>query len=280
MKFLLNRFISIFIHFLIKYKIPIKIYFSGGLGNQILTYTVFRYLKSKGANVGINIDYYVNSNIRKHYIKNGVSIFNWELQEFIDLNLDDLILKSKIFKKKNYFKIGDGVIKLFIANQASKENKIKEYFKSLKFENLNLKDLDFNMKFTCIHIRRGDFSKVACHLVSISELIKFSINFSNVCDNVVILSDEKLDKDVVKKLKDGGYKNVIFEFGGSPKRAHNIMRHANVLITSNSQFSFSAALLSENITFIPKKWFSNFRNKPIELMISNFDSDFNFLNRI
>ena len=252
---------------------PIKISYTGGLGNQILSLLAQRYLEFIGSEVSAQMNYFLDNKYRNRLINKSLSVYEWELENYMDLSIDMLMVESK--SKDKSIKISDGFFKLYLAMEGAKNDfivnniKLKDY--PINFSN----GINLESPYTCIHLRRGDYLKVASHIVSTSEVIKASSKFTNICESLIVISDSdlnELDKNLIYSV---GYKNVIPIISGDPLEAHQLMRNSKVLITSNSQFSFSAAIFSSAIVLIPKKWYSGLRHYPLQALLSSYTSDFN-----
>jgi hypothetical protein len=114
-------------------------------------------------------------------------------------------------------------------------------------------ELELN-KTTTIHIRRGDYERVASCLVEFSEYEDLLRNLSPFIDsNLLFISDSSLPSEAKEKFKTS-FPNSNIKFYTSHEisttSAHDIMRMSRVLITANSTFSFSAGLLSDENTIV------------------------------
>jgi len=109
--------------------------------------------------------------------------------------------------------------------------------------------------FCCIHIRRGDYKNVASYLVSDEDFLLIAKKIS-ILENLVVLSDDEISFHLKSKLRKL-YKTVHFLEDISFQEAHVIMRHAKILVCSNSTFSLTAGLLNyqDPLIIIPTQWF-------------------------
>jgi len=152
-------------------------------------------------------------------------------------------------RKYNLLHITNEIIDIFPI-LSSQEKKMRTIFKNGNVANYGV-----------IHIRKGDYLKVATKIFGTKEISTLLSRIGDIVPpDVVILSDGALserEKDILGlKLR-----NPIFVDSTNNQDkflAHDLMREAHVLITGNSTFSFSAALLN-NITdariFFPTDWY-------------------------
>lgn len=272
----LNRFLyglfCIYVEKIVLKNNNFVISFTGGLGNQLISFFAYSFLKNLGKNVSKDVTYFYSKDIQDKYKIRGISVFKWELDKYIGVNLEDKN-KKNIIPFKNFFKINDGFVKLYLALKFSKKvnflNKFKNSLNSILLPN----DLQ-NKKYICVHFRQGDYLKVASLLPNLDDLLNCASNFASICQNIIILSDGNLDPNITIRLKKYGFKDIKLITAGEPITAHLIMVFSSILICSNSQFSLSAGLLNKNIVIIPKRWYAQFKLKIIEILIEEFSSKY------
>jgi hypothetical protein len=118
----------------------------------------------------------------------------------------------------------------------------------------------------CIHIRRGDYVNVASHLIADETFASIAKKFSAIANQAIILSDSPIDGEL-KAILGNPFPEIVFLDNIDPFSSHFIMRHAKILICSNSTFSLTAGLLNESgLVVIPKKWYGD-NEKNIEKRI-------------
>ena len=100
--------------------------------------------------------------------------------------------------------------------------------------------------FACIHVRRGDYLRVASRTISFHETLRLSHDLRALLPrNVVFLSDDPFSADEVEAASKLLYEKTCTFLSGSDQHAsHGILRMASILVTSNSTFSWSAGMLS------------------------------------
>ena len=120
-----------------------------------------------------------------------------------------------------------------------------------------------NEPYTVIHLRRGDYLKVSSRVVADAEFAEIIYKLRNqLTDQVIFISDSKIsirkNPKIKELIKHSGFKFFFIQGLDYDEIAiHNLMRCANVLICSNSTFSFSAAILShpDSVCFAPIDFF-------------------------
>ena len=237
----------------------------GGLGAQILGFILYEHLKTNSNEpIFASIDYFNQpSSIAKK--GGGVSIFPWAL-DYYGINTDCIdtdYIKPSLLKRLflNSFEIlRDGTPERFEVLSKALQRDISILFPIRSEENdqaLKILNLD-NYRSAVIHLRRGDYLNVASHLVSDLDAINIINKIANIgIDRIIICSDSKVCLDEFIRNCPRIKKWFILE-GDNIFLSHALMRLTNLLITSNSQFSFSAALLNNNgLCIFPKKWFGS-----------------------
>lgn len=115
--------------------------------------------------------------------------------------------------------------------------------------------------FGAIHIRRGDYLQVASKVIGLDEYMQFLENIRSLLPALsFIVSDSLLtllEKQQLAKAI-GIEREVVFLDGPGydPFVLHCLMRTAQLLVTSNSTFSFSAGLLGKEgqVVFSPVEY--------------------------
>ena len=111
--------------------------------------------------------------------------------------------------------------------------------------------LNAESRYSVVHVRRGDYLRVASKIVSDQEWLRaLRMMISQIEDFLIISSDSELPmqtKSQVAELASVSRVEVVFLEGGHFDECdlHDLMREADVLIASNSTFSFTAAILGK-----------------------------------
>jgi hypothetical protein len=108
-----------------------------------------------------------------------------------------------------------------------------------------------------VHLRRGDYLNVASHVVNDEAVIPVMAKLNRLgVRRFVLLSDGEIRRDFFSARLESGTDLVVFP-PDDTLGAHALMRLAKWLITSNSQFSLSAALLNQSgLCVMPRVWYS------------------------
>ncbi len=246
---------------------------AGGLGAQILTWITGYYLQSQGHKVLFDLNYFSMSP-RLAQAGEGVSIFPFELS-YYDITLKKLspgkfskfllkkIQKSSTLRKLPFIKeLPDGSTeRASLLKAAVTSGEWCQHF-PIRQDTLNaLNELGFGQPDYCaIHLRRGDYLNVASHLVDDDTILDLLLQQSDkLPKRLVFLSDSPIRESYFNEGLAGHGFCIEYRVGDDLFVSHALMRRANALIISNSQFSYSAAILreTEGSTFIPKQWFGD-----------------------
>ena len=272
--FLFVKSLKILLFFLKKNKFNVEVFFTGGLGNQIMSLMALEYLKKIGLNTSVNFDYFEDLRLRKILNSRNLSTYDWELEDYLGIKKDSLKFNRRPNSKIKNFKLKDGIIKLFLALEGSKDKSILSSIEFCCNDQNILLDSNLLEPYICVHIRKGDYLNVASFILPIQTSFSLVKRFLNICKTVVILSDDQISANNVNYLYSIGFERVKVISSGSPIKAHTIMRNSKILITSNSQFSYSAALVSDSISFIPKKWYGGLKHFMLQKLLLSRSQEF------
>lgn len=233
-------------------KRPKLITFTGGMGAQLISAAIYYALIESGEKVFADLSYFDKpEHIAKPGDAVGLSHWSWQLDKF-GIHKSDFAVRHA-YPKLAFSIIKDGPEKIELAMRAMTHSKIREKFSIEEYAN----DPTIQGSYACIHIRRGDYVNVANHLVSDNEFCEIAIKLSRLVDHLVVLSDSPISDELKAKLS-FGFKQSSFLDNTDPFTAHCIMRRANVLVCSNSQFSMLAGLLNDNgFVILPTKWYAD-----------------------
>lgn len=235
--------------------------FTGGLGAQILSAAIYFDLHWEGRKIYADLEYFKKSAKTATVGNKGeISHWNYELEAYA-LPLSAFSLrtpKKTLFKRNKPTVIADGVDKLRLAIKALRKPEVRKHFPVSQAIIQESQRIIGNRDYLCIHIRRGDYVNVASHLVDDMDFVNMARTISRFVPSVVVISDSEVSAITMKNLNEL-FEHCSFVVGGNPHIGHNLIRQANYLICSNSQFSLSAALLNEvsQQIFLPTKWFGD-----------------------
>lgn len=238
------------------------VYIEGGLGSQILSVISFweRQERYGVENAKCDITYFSTPNRE--------NLWNWELDQY-RISLIEL----KKFESDGYRKIlrmkSDFLSEIELNTNYWIEVR-KKYFSRFQFgpelvpEFIQRVTKSKELKpYGAVHIRRGDYLKVASKVINFDEymLLLQSIH-KLVPKDLLIISDSQLQNQEKETLVNifGQSHNLVFldDPQLDPFLIHCILREADLLVTSNSTFSFSAALLGKSgqLAFSPVQFHS------------------------
>jgi hypothetical protein len=216
-----------------------------------MQFALYARLIHEGKKTALDSSYFSQ---QKYGQKHGsVSVRPWELDVF-DYQLADLPnRKAKRLRDADFSRLYLPVYRRIMKDDIF----LKAKFTSNK---VNLKEVLLATGFTeseleqtlAVHIRQGDFLKVASFLLRENyyiEAIKIAMDKAEVpITKIVFISDEEISPKRYPKIseminrRDEGFQCVKL-IGIEPRFVHEFMRASGVLICSNSNFSFSAAML-------------------------------------
>jgi hypothetical protein len=229
-----------------------SVVFEGGLGSQILPFLETIWLKHIGQPFAVNLSYFdVNEKILMG--KGGADHWSFRLDRYgysltslqkfgIDNDSQQEIRIERNFDlwTSDFWQFSRRFgPELLPVNQDA-------YLAFKSSLGLNTKS-----RYSVVHVRRGDYLRVASRIVSDQEWLRaLRMMISQVEEFLVISSDSKLPmqtKNQVTELASLSRVEVVFLEGGHFDECdlHDLMREADVLIASNSTFSFTAAILGK-----------------------------------
>lgn len=227
---------------------PQLVFIEGGLGSQILNVLRFWNLQE------VNSDKHVKCDLSYFNYSDRSNLWNWELGQFgIELNQFAMYeSKSKFNKyreKLDYLNLNE----LNSNYWRSIRNKYIDRFsfphETTRASLNNLLGKEILGNYCAIHIRRGDYLSVASKLVQVNEYLEVTSKLLLLLpDNILLVSDSPISREVISKFEKILCEKKIFSLDDpnlDPYFIHCTLRMAKVLITGNSTFSFSAALLGD-----------------------------------
>jgi hypothetical protein len=235
----------------------ILISFTGGLGAQLLSSAIYYDLIEKGYKVAADLNYFSKDEKTPVLLENGLTHWNWQLDSFGIKKAD-----FSTFVQKQVVYLPDGHLKSVLAYNAFLNLNIKNKFKKLSLDDLTNKCLyEYNFilpkeHFICIHVRRGDYLNVSSYIVPEAFFELISLKFKGIIETIIVFTDGELNQSFINILNNNFIKVLLFENSClDPFTTHTIMRHSKVLICSNSQYSFTAGVLNDNLVIMPKIWY-------------------------
>jgi hypothetical protein len=228
-----------------------EVFFEGGLGSQLLSFIEYQAkLRIFDGKVLANVDYFKQNRINNSRQINRpwrLDQYGFSLDYFTRSNIETQMPERKFARP-------------LISEHANfiLQHRILEFSKEIdlvlpsKIENVKIQNIVLSDQgFGSIHLRRGDYRKVASHLVALSDiLLVVRRHSSNLPSTMFFFTDSilsPLEKFRLKKTFREIKKRLILIEGTkflTDIEIHGIMRQSKFLVASNSTFSFSSALLN------------------------------------
>ena len=229
-----------------------SVVFEGGLGSQILPFLEANWLRHIGEPFSVNLNYFdVNEKISTG--KGGADHWSFRLDRY-GYSLASLEklggsddFQQEIRSERNYDLWTSDFWQF--AKRFGPELLPVNQDAYLAFK-LSL-GLNAKSRYSVVHVRRGDYLRVASRIVSDQEWLRaLKMMISQVEEFLIITSDSNLPiqtKRQVAELASLSRVEVVFLEGGHFDECdlHDLMREADILIASNSTFSFTAAILGK-----------------------------------
>ncbi len=243
--------------------IPIE----GGLGAQIFGAMLFDHLKELYSSESVFADLtYFDRTPFVAGDKQGVSVFKWELDYY---GIDKEEFRKEIPKKPNFFQrhllnkpnhsyLYDGTSeRTQLLGEVWNKNWDSRFPILSSDVDKATEILGKDLNTAVVHLRRGDYLNVASHIVPddcVINLLK-KISYFDI-GKVIFLSDSPVDISYY-----AGHLKAIKKFEAFVSEdiflTHALLRLGRIVVTSNSQFSLSAAILNRGgLIFMPRKWYS------------------------
>jgi hypothetical protein len=234
-------------------------YFEGGLGSQLLSFIEYQNKKIQIKDEQfVNVDYFHSDEVYQH--SNGLTHWKWRLDHYghtldffrnFDVKIDSEKFRRPTGLEQAKYNISN---RLFLVTQQINDLLPIQSTPSQRME-IFFEGRSINT-YGVIHIRKGDYLNVASRLVGIEDILN-TINALKYLlpKNLVFVSDgviEDKERASIENTVSGGSSSWIRYFDSAMNSidetfVHDLMRKSTFLMTSNSTFSFSAALLNFEI---------------------------------
>ena len=253
-------------------KRPVIITFTGGMGAQIISAAIYMDLQQQGYDVYADFRYFDE----KSRIPQAYSVWEWQLACFGLTMKGFKRYEIRNFELLNAMYIRDGPIKTRLAIQALDKSCILDIFykhtEIFKAEIATFMNNNPNLtgSFVCVHVRRGDYLKVASHLVPEEQFLETVCKVKRLVSTIVVISDSSISNEFKEIVSNEFINTIFFDSGGLDfALSHYLMTKASILICSNSQFSWTAGKLANGMVLVPKKWFGGEDNSMENLILKN-----------
>jgi hypothetical protein len=226
------------------------VHIEGGLGSQILGVISFWERQSQYGvgKAACDLSYF--------RLPKRENLWNWELVRY-RISLDELRafesagVKNLLKIKTDFLSTSEINADYWVHARAKYLDRFEIDRELLTKMKSDVESLGKLVSYGAVHIRRGDYLQVASKVIRFNEYLELLVSIQNLIPNdLLIISDSKLEDQekvlFVEHLGQG--RNLVFldDPQSDPFLIHCLLREANVLVTSNSTFSFSAALLGKS----------------------------------
>ena len=223
------------------------VHIEGGLGSQILGALVFWNLQEKlgNQNVYCDLSYFSEGADKKGLWSYQLNRFNLQLSDFEKYEKKS---KRNLLKAKRDFLNDEELSKNYwqLARDRYKNrftfdsDGIHAYFEDVA-------QINTYESYAAVHVRRGDYVQVASKLIQFEEYFSLISSITKLFPfQVVVISDSEVSRENKDKLQHLLKDNKV-TYLDSPEmdsfKLHCLLREAEILITANSTYSFSAGLL-------------------------------------
>jgi hypothetical protein len=217
----------------------------GGLGSQIFGIAKYHCLIEKSENeIGLDFSYFTSP--RKSQNHPGLSFWQWALDSY-GYSLQELIEANQAAwhqkKNKTTTRVADSEVWSWL-----KLNR-KAFPMQLESRNEALNKLEINGEFNAIHIRRGDYTKISALITEHEQYLSLISKIDKLlAPPTIVFSDDEVEKSTREKYTAllGEQTYFLSSKHFSDRTSHDLMRSAKNLITANSTFSLSAAMLNDS----------------------------------
>ncbi len=240
--------------------------FGGGLGGQIFSAVVVEHLRLKeGPESATGDTSYFRQTPRPAGRGEGITIYRWEL-DYYGLPVTRYggmapMINSRLARRFGLGKIHrleDGSLERAAILRDAMKTDWSATFPIREDHEREARRLlsDGGLPTAVVHLRRGDYLNVATHVVGDGEVTPLLRKLALLgIRRFLFASDDAVPLDAFREQVP-----AVSEWREIPPEdaflTHAVMRGADCLVTSNSQFSLSAALLNpRGVTFSPRVWF-------------------------
>ncbi len=239
----------------------------GGLGAQILTKITGEYIRDSGIEVIYDMEYF-NQPPTVGTPQTGVSIWEYGL-DYYNIARDEFTgltaraqwalksLKWLTRKRLSDRYLFDGRPKrMSLLREALSRQDYGYLFPIHERTQQQIHALTGgDRSFGVAHLRRGDYLNVASHIIGDANVIALLRQRATLPATIFVISDGTPDAAQWRQ----GLPNTQIHFFKSDDiyLCHGLMRTAALLVTANSQFSYTAAILQTDLsaeTFVPANW--------------------------
>lgn len=235
----------------------------GGLGSQIIGYMQYVSLKKDNPNINCDVSFFQHPESHPMFFSD-VTFRSWQL-DYYNISLDQLFVSSSNQKKKWMSSdLNDKAEQLFFfLSNGFKQEDWQNLF-PISSDTINaLREfgIELHSIYTAIHIRRGDFLKFSSLVIGDKQFVEFlDVAKPLITAKVFIISDDVFDDSLKAEFATIlSHCDIEYISGGDQLVVHALMRNSQILVTSNSMYSLSAALIQRKggCAILPKQFFGD-----------------------
>lgn len=217
----------------------------GGLGSQIFGFAKYKCAIQKyPEEIGLDVSYFTQP--LKSQNHPGLSFWPWALESY-GYSLQDLIREKHSSRPRKKSKATPRVEDSEVWSWLKLNE--KAFPKQLDLRNEALDKLKIKGDFNAIHIRRGDYSRISALITKHEQYLSLISKIDKLlAPATIVFSDDEIETAVkskyIKILGEQTYFLSSTDF--SDRTSHDLLRSATNVITANSTFSLSAAMLNNH----------------------------------
>lgn len=231
-----------------------RVYFEGGLGNQILALLEYKARMRNFENVIPDCTYFAKPT--DFILPNGLSKWKWELDVYGHFIHDLQGSKINLIRRKIFYKreSTEDRIKYYANHEWLKGDELARLFPITTEVNgiLSRSGILSEGAYWVLHQRRGDYCKIGAKTIPFSDTKRLISSISSALPKSgFFLTDEKLSDseslDIKAFYQTQGLEVTLIDesFNLNNIELHDLMRSADFLIASNSTFSYTAGILAK-----------------------------------
>lgn len=222
------------------------VFLEGGLGSQLLGMMTYLSLREEDPRWKCDVSYFFPEVSEPTVVGEGVRR-PWELDEYGYFLDSAEFTRSRLHAFRRDYESGAPDVRAALQRACLTDWTSKFRISSAARMQVNELRLTESGVFAAIHVRRGDYLDVASRVIPLRDALSIARRIGGILPkDVVFLSDDPFsshDKETASELL--ADRNCIFLDDPNPHTSHGVMRLAQVLVTSNSTFSWTAALMME-----------------------------------
>ena len=222
------------------------VFVDGGLGSQILSLMMGLHRKELDSRTRIDTTYFRDKGSMPVQTESGLTDWPWELSPY-GFEPEDFDFALETFPSRPSFR------EQYVAESPHYRDMFSRDWRPVfpLISGCETKLEDYGVatasNFGVVHLRRGDYLHVSSRVVTTEEVVTVLSQIRPLVPNIVyVLSDASVTPEEMSALRDAVPDVDIKSFTHSDIHVvHGLMRLATFLVTSNSTFSWSAAVLRE-----------------------------------